>query len=68
MNNQNFLGNSARFRLQLWACQFLRSSVCLSVCLSVHVSVTFVRTGHTLAKITNVKITFTDFDFLHRLA
>ena len=50
--HRQFLGNSARFRLLLWACQFL---VCPSVALVSVCLYTFVRTGRTLAKIKNVK-------------
>ena len=42
LNKTIFFGKSATFRLQLWACPFL--------C----VSVTIIRTGHTMAKIKHV--------------
>ena len=41
-------------------------SVCVYVC--VPVCVTIIRTGHTLAKIKNMNMTFVDFDIGHRMA
>ena len=42
-------------------------SVCVCVCVCLCLPVIIVRVGHTLAKITNVKITFVDFYICDRM-
>ena len=62
-----FLGESARFRLDLWTCLFLCVYVCVCVCRCASVCYNRSHTSY-LEKIKSVKITFVDFDICHRLA